>query len=47
MLQAPVPTDAALPARVADVNPHVVDPVWSVPAADVVGFWLNIMPTSS
>ena len=47
MLQAPVPIDAALPASVTDVNPHVAELVWSVPAFEVVGFWLNIMPTSS
>jgi hypothetical protein len=37
MLQAPVPTEGVLPARVTVVNPHVDEPVWSVPAAAVVG----------
>ena len=47
MLQAPVPIDAALPASVTDVNPHVAELVWSVPAFEVVGFWLNVITTSS
>ena len=47
MLQAPVPTVAALPARVTEVKPQVDDPVWSVPALAVVGFWLNVITTSS
>ena len=37
MLQAPVPTVGTLPARVTEVNPQVAKPVWSAPAADVVG----------
>jgi hypothetical protein len=37
MLQAPVPTEGVLPARVTVVKPQVDDPVWSDPAAAVVG----------
>jgi hypothetical protein len=47
MLQAPVPTVGVLPPRVTEVNPHVVEFVWSEPALEVVGFWLNVMTTSS
>ena len=47
MLQAPVPTVAALAARVTDVNPQVAELVWSVPAFEVVGFWLKVITTSS
>lgn len=42
MLQAPVPTVAALPARVTEVKPQVDDPVWSVPALAVVGVALTV-----
>ena len=38
MLHAPVPTVGVLPARVTMVDPQVEDPVWSAPAAAVVGF---------
>ena len=38
MLQAPVPIEAALPAKVTLVNPQVAAPVWSAPALAVVGF---------
>ena len=37
MLQAPVPTEGVLPARVTEVNPQVEAPVWSAPALAVVG----------
>ena len=47
MLHAPVPTEGLLPARVTIVNPQVDDPVWSAPALAVVGFWLNVITTSS
>ena len=47
MLQAPVPTEAVLPARVTLVNPQVDEPVWSAPALAVVGFRLNVITTSS
>ena len=47
MLHAPVPTVGVLPARVTEVNPQVADPVWSGPAFEVVGFWLNVITTSS
>ncbi len=38
ILHAPVPTLGLFPAKVTCVKPHVAEPVWSVPAADVVGF---------
>ena len=38
MLQAPVPIDGVLPANVTVVSPQVATPVWSPPAAAVVGF---------
>ena len=47
MLHAPVPIDAALPARVTLVKPQVAVPVWSAPAVAAVGFWLNLTTTSS
>ena len=47
MLHDPVPTEGALPARVALVNPHMDDPVWSDPALDTVGVLLNVIVTSS
>jgi len=47
MLHDPVPTEGALPARVALVNPHMDDPVWSDPALDTVGFLLKVIVTSS
>jgi hypothetical protein len=47
ILQAPVPTEGLLPARVTIVNPQVDAPVWSAPALAVVGFWLNVITTSS
>ena len=30
------------PARVTCVKPHVAEPIWSVPAADVVGEAFNV-----
>jgi len=47
MLHDPVPTEGALPARVALVNPHMDDPVWSDPALDTVGVLLKVIVTSS
>ena len=38
MLHAPVPKVGEFPARVTLVNPQVADPVWSGPAAAVLGF---------
>ena len=43
MLQAPVPTDGVLPAKVTEVNPQVADPVWSTPALAVVGVPLTVV----
>ena len=47
MLQEPVPTVGVLPDNVTVVNPQVAEPVWSRPAFAVVGFWLNVIITSS
>ena len=38
MLQEPVPSKGALPARVTEVCPQVAAPVWSAPAFAVEGF---------
>ena len=43
----PVPTDGLFPAKVTVVTPQVEEPVWSAPAFDVLGFWLNVITTSS
>jgi hypothetical protein len=47
ILHAPVPIVAVFAANVTVVKPQVDDPVWSEPALAVVGFWLNLMVTSS
>jgi hypothetical protein len=45
ILHAPVPIVGAFAARVADVSPQVAAPVWSGPAAAVVGL-LKVITTS-
>ena len=47
ILHAPVPAVGAFAANVTCVKPHVVAPVWSVPAFAVVGFLLKVIFTSS
>jgi hypothetical protein len=47
MLHDPVPAEGVLPASVVLVRPQSVEPVWSVPAFAVVGFWLKVTVTSS
>ena len=47
MLQVPVPKAGVLPAKVTLVNPQVEAPNWSAPALAVVGFWVNVITTSS
>ena len=47
ILHAPVPIVGVLPASVVEVNPHMLAPVWSAPAAEVVGFCWNVIVTSS
>ena len=43
IVHAPVPTPGSLPARVTVVKPQVDAPVWSAPAAEVVGGAVNEM----
>ena len=38
ILHTPVPTVGVLAAKVTSVSPQVAAPVWSAPAAAVVGF---------
>jgi hypothetical protein len=47
VLHDPVPAVGVLPASVVLVRLQSVDPVWSVPAFAVVGFWLKVTVTSS
>ena len=47
MLQVPVPKAGVLPAKETLVNPQVDAPDWSAPASAVVGFWVNVITTSS
>ena len=47
MLHNPVPIAGVLAANVVEVNPHIVTPVWSVPALAIVGLWLNVIFISS
>jgi hypothetical protein len=45
ILQLPEPTLGAFAARVTEVSPHVVTPVWLAPALAVVGSALTVMVT--
>jgi hypothetical protein len=47
MLHDPAPVAGVLPARVVLISPHMVSPVWSVPAFAAVGFRLKATVTSS
>ena len=47
ILQAPVPAEGVLPARVTEVKPQLAAPVWSGPALAAVGFLLKVITTSS
>ncbi len=47
ILHAPVPTEGELAARVTCVRPQVDEPVWSGPAAAVVGARFKVIVTSS
>ena len=47
MLHDPVPTVAAFAVRVTDVVPQVGIPVWSRPAAAVVGGAFTVMVASA